>query len=135
MKQKVKRVRIADEVDVALATFDAKSFAETIGFTQSEQFMIATAVSELARNMWRYAGKGDILLKVLDRNATNGIELIAADHGPGIEDTEQALEDHFSTSGSLGLGLPGVKRLMDEFTIESECGSGTTVTARKWLSS
>ncbi len=133
MEQNVKQVSIAGEFDVALAAFDAKNFAETAGFTQSEQCMIATAVSELARNMWRYAGKGDIFLKLLDRNAANGIEVIAVDHGPGIRDVEQALKDHFSTSGSLGLGLPGVKRLMDEFDIESERGSGTTVTTRKWL--
>ena len=132
MEQKVKRVRIVDEVDVALATFETKKFAKTAGFTQSEQFMIATAVSELARNIYRYAGKGDIILRVLEDNPSKGLEVIAADHGPGIEDTEQALEDHFSNSGSLGLGLPGVKRLMDEFSIESEHGNGTTVTARKW---
>ena len=133
IKHKGKRIKITEEVDVALAAFDARSLAEAAGFRQTEQFMIATAVSELARNIYRYAMQGDIIIRVTEQNTTKGIEIIAEDHGPGIEDIQKALEDHFSTSGSLGLGLPGVKRLMDEFTIDSERGRGTTVAVRKWV--
>ncbi|MBB6451032.1 serine/threonine-protein kinase RsbT [Geomicrobium halophilum] len=92
---------------------------------------ITTAVSELARNILVYAAVGKIGLETL--NQKTGIKISAVDHGPGIENIQQTLEDHYTTSGSLGAGLPGVKRLMDEFTIDSVVGEGTTVCTTKWL--
>ncbi len=95
MEPKGKRIRIAEVGDVALAVFDAKNFAKAAGFKQNEQFMIATAVSELATNISRYAEKGDITLRIIDNNLTKGVEIVAEDHGSGIEDLEKALQDHF----------------------------------------
>ena len=95
--------------------------------------MISTAVSELARNILKYAGRGEIRLRRVDGPAGRGIEIQAEDNGPGIPDPEAAMRDHYSSSGTLGLGLPGVKRLMDEFSLESRVGEGTRVTARKWM--
>ena len=95
--------------------------------------MIATAVSELVRNILKYAGSGEIRLRRVKEKAGRGVEIEAVDHGPGISDCEAAMQDHFSSSGTLGLGLPGVKRMMDEFSLESAPGEGTRVTARKWI--
>ena len=94
--------------------------------------MIATAISELARNIVLYAGRGEIHLEIIEDGDKQGVQVIAADSGPGISNVEQAMQDGYSTSGSLGLGLPGVRRLMDEMKIQSEVGKGTTVRARKW---
>ena len=95
--------------------------------------MIATTVSELARNILKYAGSGEICLRRVKKIGGRGIEIEATDRGPGIEDCDVAMQDHFSTSGTLGLGLPAVKRMMDEFSLESTPGEGTRVTARKWI--
>ena len=93
---------------------------------------MATAISELARNIVSYAGQGEIVLRATQNSGSPGVTVIARDDGPGIPSIEQALRDGYSTSGSLGLGLPGVRRLVDEFEIASEVGRGTTVTIRKW---
>jgi serine/threonine-protein kinase RsbT len=127
-----RQIKITHEVDIAVATSEAMSMAAAGGFKKTEQFMIATAVSELARNIYRYANKGEINIKFLEQKHKKGIEIVAHDSGPGIEDIGKAMTDHFSTSGSLGLGLPGVKRLMDDFEIESDIGKGTKITAVKW---
>jgi serine/threonine-protein kinase RsbT len=95
--------------------------------------MIGTAVSELARNILKYAHTGEIWLRHVEGPKGRGIEIEALDEGPGIADTEAAMRDHVSTSGTLGLGLPGVARLMDEFSLDSAPGKGTRVKARKWL--
>jgi serine/threonine-protein kinase RsbT len=102
-----------------------------VQFSKLEATLIATAISELARNIVTYAKKGEIRLKVI-HGSRRGIQVIAHDEGPGIADVEQALRDGFSTSGSLGMGLPGVRRLVDEFHIVSEQNHGTTVTVSKW---
>lgn len=94
--------------------------------------MIATAISELARNIVTYAKRGEIRMRRLTNSSKHGILVIAKDEGPGIENIDVALQDGFSTSGSLGLGLPGVKRLVDEFAIDSKVKGGTTVTVKKW---
>lgn len=94
--------------------------------------MLAAAISEVARNIVTYAGKGEIILRTEEASSRRGITVIARDHGPGIEDIELALQDGYSTSGGFGLGLPGVRRLVDEFEIASEPGKGTTVTLTKW---
>jgi serine/threonine-protein kinase RsbT len=95
--------------------------------------MIATAVSEVARNIIEYAQPGEVALSVVQNGVRRGLEVVARDQGPGIADISQAMQDGFSTSRSLGLGLPGSRRLMDEFRVQSRLGQGTTVTMRKWL--
>jgi serine/threonine-protein kinase RsbT len=96
--------------------------------------MIASAVSEVARNIVAYAGSGEVVLSVIHNRSGLGLQVIARDEGPGIPDIPRALQKGFSTSRSLGLGLPGSKRFMDEFALESTVGRGTSVTMRKWLS-
>jgi serine/threonine-protein kinase RsbT len=107
-------------------------FAKEMVFTEVEIQMIATAVSELARNIIKYADKGEVIIGRVEKGYKSGIEIVVSDKGPGIADIEAAVTDHFSTSGTLGLGLPGVKRMVDEFEIQSEVGLGTTVLIRKW---
>ena len=94
---------------------------------------IKTVASELAYNILKYAKQGTVQVRRVQLNHQKGVEIKASDHGPGIKDIEMAMEDHYSSGKTLGLGLPGVKRLMDDFEIESELGKGTTVIARKWL--
>lgn len=135
MKRKPKEIKVSitKELDVARAAGSAMAFAGTIGFAKTQQYIISTAVSELARNIFLYALKGEIKMKVLQRGQQKGIQIIAQDSGPGIKDVAKAMQDHFSTSAGLGLGLPGVKRLMDEFGIDDKCRVGTKITIRKWL--
>ncbi|MBV9508712.1 MAG: anti-sigma regulatory factor [Caulobacteraceae bacterium] len=102
------------------------------GFKGSDLTLIATAISEVARNIVVYAQRGEISLRLATGGGRQGIEVVATDEGPGIADLEQAMQDGFSTGRSLGLGLPGARRLMDEFEIASTVGKGTTVTMRKW---
>jgi serine/threonine-protein kinase RsbT len=101
-------------------------------FSGSELTLIATAISEVARYIVSYAGKGEIVLRIVKRGQQRGLLVIARDQGPGIADTDRAMEDGYSTSRGLGLGLPGSKRLMDEFELISEVGKGTEVTMIKW---
>jgi serine/threonine-protein kinase RsbT len=103
-----------------------------MGFSPGDATLVATAISELARNIILYAKRGHITLQALANSGSRGIAIVARDEGPGIPDVRRALEDGYSTSRSLGLGLPGVRRLMDEFEIESEVNRGTRVTVRKW---
>jgi len=102
------------------------------GFSTGDATLIATAISELARNIVSYARRGEITLKIVNASVRQGILIVASDNGPGIPDIRQAMRDGFSTSGSLGLGLPGVRRLMDEFEITSQPGKGTMVAVKKW---
>ena len=104
-----------------------------IGFDELVCQMIATAVSELANNIVKYAGCGEIRIDSINPGSRTGIEVTARDRGPGIEDIQQAMADHYSSGNTLGLGLPGVRRMMDEFEITSEPGKRTMVTIRKWL--
>ena len=101
-------------------------------FSTSELTLIATAISEVARNIVTYAGSGEIVLRIVQRGPRRGLLVIARDQGPGIADIARAMEDGYSTSRSLGLGLPGSRRLMDEFELASELGKGTEVTMTKW---
>lgn len=123
---------IGSDQDIVLARQKGRALATELGFASGDATLIATAISELARNIVSYARKGQITFKVVNGMNRQGISVIATDSGPGIPDIPQALRDGFSTSGSLGLGLPGVKRLMDEFEITSKPGHGTTVTVKKW---
>jgi len=131
---KEERIEILNELHVAEAARKAMILAEKAGFTPAGQHMVSTAVSELARNIFRYAVKGEVAIRILHKEDKKGIEVVAEDEGPGIEHISSAMEDNYSTSGhSLGVGLPGVKRLMDEFTINTERAVGTRIIIRKWV--
>jgi len=107
--------------------------AAAIGFAATDATLIATAISELARNIVMYAQQGEVMMRSLEMAHEKGILIVARDNGPGIRSIQDVLRDGYSTSGGLGLGLPGVRRLMDEFAIESELRQGTAVTVKKWL--
>jgi serine/threonine-protein kinase RsbT len=127
------RRTIRTETDVGRVALEATQYSQNAGFDETPSCMIATAVSELVRNILKYAGSGEVRLRQVKGKGGRGIEIEAVDRGPGIADCEAAMRDHFSTGGTLGLGLPGVERMMDEFSLESAPGEGTRVTARKWL--
>ncbi len=124
---------ITREIDVIPFRNRLKEIAARIGMSLVNQTKIITAASELARNMLRYAEGGIATIEVVTQGRENGIRLIFKDQGPGIPDVKQAMKDGFSTGKSLGLGLPGTKRLVSEFHIESKVGVGTTVTVTKWM--
>lgn len=127
-------IQIEKEWDIVAARQLGRDIAKKIGFGTVDQARIATAISELARNVYLYAGKGTICFEVVDRlDHKKGITMVSTDTGPGIKNISQVLEDGFTTSGGLGAGLPGVKRLMDEFDIHSEFGTGTKIKATKWV--
>jgi serine/threonine-protein kinase RsbT len=128
-----KEVTIQNGDDVIQARQSAWEMARELGFVMVDQIAIATAASELSRNAYQYSGTGKVIIKPVSRNQARGIEIVVEDQGPGIPDLEQALQDGFSTSNAPGHGLPGSRRLMDEFEIESRMGAGTRVTIRKWL--
>ncbi|HEX9633228.1 MAG TPA: anti-sigma regulatory factor [Gemmatimonadales bacterium] len=126
------RIPIATDRDIVAARQEGRRIAATLNFSQSDLTVIAAAISEVARNILTYAATGHIAIQVVERAGRRGVALVAHDEGPGIQDITLALQDGYSTSGSLGLGLPGARRLMDEFEIHSNAGRGTTVTMRKW---
>ena len=126
------QIPINSDKDVVLARQQGRLLALQLGFSISEATLIAMTISELSRNIVSYAGTGTVTLKGIQGSGRVGLLIIAADAGPGIADVTLAMRDGFSSSGGLGLGLPGVRRLMDEFDISSELGRGTTVTGRKW---
>ena len=130
--QETQEVRIAAESDIVAARNFVRQAAAGVGFGLTDVTRIVTAASELARNAFRYAGGGVMRCHRLDANGRTGIELTFEDHGPGIADIKQAMQEGYTTSGGLGLGLPGAKRLMDEMEVRSEIGTGTAVTVRKW---
>ena len=123
---------IAREIDVIPFRNRLKEYAVKVGMSLVNQTKIITAASELARNMLKYAGGGVAIIEVVSKGRENGIKLTFADKGPGIADIKMAMKDGFSTGKSLGLGLPGTRRLVSEFDIVSEVGKGTTVTVTKW---
>jgi serine/threonine-protein kinase RsbT len=116
-----------------MAVLEAGRYAKDAGFDASDCACITTAVSELARNVVKYAGRGEAVFKPTRDGIRTGLEITVQDRGPGMDDVEEALKDHYSTGGTLGLGLPGVRRLMDDFEVESVPGRGTRVVVRKWL--
>ena len=126
-------VSVSSDADIVTARQKGRALAAQLGFSITDLVMIATSISELARNIVLYAKRGEIILGVAtDHRGKRGIVVVARDDGPGIRDVKRAMESGYSTSGSLGLGLPGARRLMDDFRIVSEVGKGTIVTARKW---
>jgi serine/threonine-protein kinase RsbT len=125
-------VTLREEADVPLARIRAQELAARQGFPESRAAALATAVSEVAWNIVLHAGMGEILLAVTEERGRRGIVVIARDEKPGIRDVAGAMEDGRSTSRGLGLGLPSARRLMDEFTLASAVGAGTTITMKKW---
>lgn len=125
-------VLIKVDADIVTARQEGRALANQIGFSGSEQVLIATAISEAARNIIQYARSGEIILTRIQNSDKVGIEIVARDQGPGIKDIRRVMEDGYSSSGGLGLGLPGIKRLMSEMDIQSTPGKGTTLTFRKW---
>jgi serine/threonine-protein kinase RsbT len=123
---------ISSDYDIVKIREQAKTIAEKIGFSSAERTLIATAVSEICRNVIEYAQEGEITIKTVIRNP-NGITITVCDKGPGIIDIKKAMEDGFSTRRGMGIGLPGSKRIMDEFEIESGPGKGTKVVMSKWI--
>ena len=127
------RVAVAVDQDIVSARMRGRSMAMQLGFRSTDATLIATAISELARNILLYAKSGEVLISPIERGERRGLVVVARDDGPGIADLPRAMEDGFSTSGRLGLGLPGVRRLMDEFEVDSIPRGGTTVTVKKWI--
>jgi serine/threonine-protein kinase RsbT len=129
------RLPIAGEDDIVASRQRARELARQLGFGAVDQSRIATAVSELTRNVVRYAtaGRGEVIVREASRpERAAGIEIVVADEGPGIVDLEQAMSDGFTSGAGMGMGLPGTRRLMDEMEVESGPGRGTVVTIRKW---
>ena len=127
------RLEIGSEHDILTARQRGRELASEAGITGSDLTLVATAISEIARNIVEYAGRGELTLTLIGDGENRGILVVARDHGPGIADVAQAMQDGYSTGRSLGLGLPGARRLMDEFEVDSEEGEGTTVTMKKWM--
>lgn len=130
-------VEVKNEWGIVAARQAGRTLSKEIGFGSVDQARITTAISELARNIYLYAKYGEICIQEIEQSSQTskkrGIRIVARDNGPGIPDVRQVMTDGFTTSGGMGAGLPGVRRLMDEFTIDSAVGEGTTVTAIKWL--
>src|SRR5512133_3755267 len=126
------RVAITMDADLVTARAEGRAMAERLGFPRPDPTLIATAISEVARNIVVHVGYGEIVLRPFEDANRYGVVVIARDEGPGIRDVEAALRDEYSGRGGLGLGLPGARRLMDDFDVESDADAGTTVTMTKW---
>ena len=126
-----RRLEVATDKDVVSARQLGRDLAAEFGFSPGDQTVIAAAISEIARNILMYARRGELSFRVINDGERSGIVVVARDEGPGIPDVTRALMDGYSTSGGLGLGLPGARRLMDEFEIVTGAGRGTTVTMSK----
>jgi serine/threonine-protein kinase RsbT len=125
-------IPINSDNDIVKARQNCRALATTLGFSNTDQTLIATAISELARNVVEYAQHGEIVMFPIQEDGKSGICVIVSDDGPGIMDVAQAMQDGYSSRRSLGLGLPGTKRIVDEFEINSTVGSGTTIKIKKW---
>jgi serine/threonine-protein kinase RsbT len=127
------RIAIESDADVVTARQRARELAGELDLSSTDQTLLATAISEVARNITTYAQRGEVRLRIVrDGDGREGNEVVAADQGPGIPDLERALQDGYTTGGGLGLGLPGARRLVDDFDIQSAPSAGTTVTLVKW---
>jgi serine/threonine-protein kinase RsbT len=127
------RIRITSPEDIVAVRQCGRALASQAGFSSSHLTIIATAISEVARNIVDYAKEGEIVLMLVTMSDKQGLQIVATDSGPGIADIHAAIGDGYSSSAGLGIGLSGSRRLMDEFNIASEVGKGTTVTMTKWL--
>jgi serine/threonine-protein kinase RsbT len=130
--EQAERISIESDADVVTARQRARALAVGLDMPTTDQTLLATAISEIARNITAYAVRGEVLLDVVQDGARRGVRVVASDDGPGIEDLEKALQDGYTTGGGLGLGLPGARRLVDEFEIKTAPGEGTRVTLVKW---
>ena len=127
------RVGIGGDADVVVARQRARELANELELSSTDQTLLATAISEVARNITTYARRGEVSVSIVeDGRGRRGIRVVASDQGPGIADVERAMQDGYTTGGGLGLGLPGARRLVDDFVLDSEPGRGTTVTLVKW---
>jgi serine/threonine-protein kinase RsbT len=129
----VRRIAINNDLDIVAARVEGRNMAKEMGFGIIDQARIATAISELARNVVLYARSGLVILRQITTNNRVGIEIVCEDEGHGIADVDAVMRDEHSTAQGLGMGLRGTKRLMDGFEIRSQLGRGTTVIVRKWL--
>ncbi len=125
-------IAIQHDVDILSARKAARAAAVRLGFASTDLALIATAISEIARNILDYATRGVMIIETSEELGRRGIVVTARDEGPGIPDVERAMQDGYSTGQGLGLGLPGARRLMDEFAIDSKVGHGTTIVMKKW---
>jgi serine/threonine-protein kinase RsbT len=130
--EQAERIAIESDADVVTARQRARALAVGLEMPSTDQTLLATAISEIARNITTYAQRGEVLLDVVHDGARRGIRVVAVDDGPGIADVDKALTDGYTTGGGLGLGLPGARRLVDEFDIQTAPGEGTRVTLVKW---
>jgi serine/threonine-protein kinase RsbT len=127
------RIAIESDADVVVARQRARALAAKLELTSTDQTLLATAISEVARNITTYAQRGEVLLSLVRApDGRRGVRVVARDEGPGIADLDAAMQDGFTTGGGLGLGLPGARRLVDDFDVQSAPGQGTTVTLVKW---
>lgn len=126
-------IAIESDADVVTARQRARELAAELDLSSTDQTLLATAISEVARNITTYASRGEVTVAIVqDTRGRRGIRVVARDEGPGIADVERAMQDGYTTGGGLGLGLPGARRLVDEFALDSAPGHGTTVTLVKW---
>jgi serine/threonine-protein kinase RsbT len=132
-KESQVHVRIQNSADIVAARQQGRALAAIAGFSHSNLTIIATAISEVARNIVEYAKEGEVVITLIDDASKKGVEIVASDQGPGIPDISAVMRDGFSTGKGLGIGLPGARRLMDEFAIASAVGTGTIVTMKKWV--
>jgi serine/threonine-protein kinase RsbT len=130
--EQAERIAIESDADVVTARQRARALAVGLEMPGTDQTLLATAISEIARNITAYAVRGEVLLDVVQDGTRRGVRVVARDEGPGIEDLEKALTDGYTTGGGLGLGLPGARRLVDDFDIQTAPGQGTRVTLVKW---
>jgi serine/threonine-protein kinase RsbT len=126
------RVAIRTDADVVTARQEARTLGAALGFGTTDLTLLATAISEVARNITTYAGEGEVRLRVVERTGRQGVEVVASDEGPGITDVERAMQDGYTTGNGLGLGLPGTRRLVDDFQLDTTPGVGTTIRLVKW---
>jgi serine/threonine-protein kinase RsbT len=130
--EQAERIAIESDADVVTARQRARALAVGLEMPSTDQTLLATAISEIARNITAYAVRGEVCIEVVHDGGRRGVRVIASDDGPGIEDLEKALTDGYTTGGGLGLGLPGARRLVDDFDIQTAPGEGTRVTLVKW---
>jgi serine/threonine-protein kinase RsbT len=130
--QREVRVKIDSPADIVAARQQARALATQAGFSICDSTLITTAISEMTRNILEYASHGEVTISPLKNGTRRGVKIVASDHGPGIADISTVMQDGYSTNNGLGIGLPGTKRLMDEFEIRSKIGKGTVVTMKKW---
>jgi serine/threonine-protein kinase RsbT len=126
------RLKIDSPADIIAARQQARALAAIAGFSICDSTLITTAISEMSRNILEYAHHGEVTISLLKNGTRCGVSIVAVDEGPGIEDISQVMQDGYSSRQGLGIGLPGTRRLMDEFEISSKIGKGTTITMKKW---